>query len=123
MVVALLFDAFTATAMGCVLPSTANCRLQRRFPWVTVCRKEHYELSLMVLAVALTVFASVIATAFVGLLFSLTPGEPWQTEGQQSDHDDGATIDLAIVESAQLIVMGLSNLVYWIAAVSSTSFR
>ena len=77
---AVWFHPATATGMGAILPSTANARFQKRFPWVRTCRQEHYELSLMVLAVALTVFASLLATAWVGLVFSLTPGEPWQTE-------------------------------------------
>ena len=86
-VLAVWFHPITAMGMGSVLPSTANARFQKRFPWVRTCRQEHYELSLMVLAVALTVFASLLATAWVGLIFSLTPGEPWQTEGQQRGPD------------------------------------
>ena len=60
---AMLLGPFVATTLGMFLPALANWRR-----W-----QNQYELSLMVHAAVLTVFADLLAVGFVGLIFSLTP--------------------------------------------------
>ena len=79
---------FLATSLGMAVPLMASWRWHVHFPWLTLGRQKHYELSLMTLAAVLTVF-DVLATMFVGLLFSVLPG----TEQQTGDDDTNGGSD------------------------------